>query len=118
MIASAVLEAPLAATPSSERRVALRQPAVATVCRLSGDGETGSMALVWNISASGVSMLVPKKIEPGSGVHGVLETIRGRHPLPIGMHVVHMKQLETGDYWLGAHFDRPLTKAEMKPFVG
>lgn len=118
MIAEPPVEAPIVEAPSSERRVALRQPAVGTVCRLDTEGEHQSTALVWNISASGVSMLVPKPLEPGSGVHGVLETIRGRHPLPVDMHVVHVKQLETGDYWLGAHFDRPLTRAEMKPFVG
>ena len=103
---------------ASERRVALRHPALGTVCRLDTEPDQQSTALVWNISSSGVSMLVPKPLEPGSGVHGVLETIRGRHPLPVDMHVVHVKQLETGDYWMGAHFDRPLSAAEMKPFVG
>ena len=103
---------------ASERRVALRHPALGTVCRLDTEPDQQSTALVWNISSSGVSMLVPKPLEPGSGVHGVLETIRGRHPLPVDMHVVHVKQLETGDYWMGAHFDRPLSVAELKPFVG
>lgn len=109
---------PASASPSGERRIAHRQPAVGTVCRLDNATEQQSTALVWNISTSGVSMLVPKPLEPGSGVRGILETIRGRHPLPIDMHVVHVKQLETGDYWMGAHFDRPLTPTEMKPFVG
>jgi len=117
MVATLPAEAP-SASPSAERRIAHRQPAVGTVCRLDANGDAQSTALVWNISASGVSMLVPKPMEPGSGVRGVLETIRGRHPLPIDMHVVHVKQLETGDYWMGAHFDRPLTQSEMKPFVG
>ena len=62
-------------------------------------------------------MLVPNPMEPGSGVHGVLETIRGRNPVAVDMHVVHVKRLETGDYWMGAHFDRPLTLVEMQPFV-
>ena len=106
-----------APAPSAERRVALRQPAVGTVCELAIEGDSQSTALVWNISTSGVSMLVPKPIVPGSGVHGVLQTIRGRHPLPVEMHVIHMKLLETGDYLMGAHFDRPITAAEMKPFV-
>src|SRR5437868_2616147 len=111
-------EVPVVQSPVAERRVARRQPTVGTVCRLDAEGEGGSTALVWNLSTSGVSMLVPKPMEPGSGVKGVLETIRGRHPLPVDMHVVHLKQLETGDYWMGAHFDKPLTPAEMKPFVG
>jgi hypothetical protein len=106
------------AAPASERRVAHRNPAIGTVCRLDAASDPPSTALVWNISSSGVSMLVPKPLEPGSGVHGILETIRGRNPVPVDIHVVHVKQLETGDYWMGAHFDRPLTPAEMKPFVG
>jgi len=111
--------APVAvAAPAADRRIAHRHPAVGTVCRLDIEPETPSTALVWNISSSGVSMLVPKPLKPGSGIHGVLETIRGRHPLPVDMHVVHVKQLETGDYWMGAHFDRPITADEMKPFVG
>lgn len=108
-------------TPSdcgAERRIAHRQPAVGTVCRLGEGAESPSRALVWNISTSGVSMLVPNPLQPGSGVRGVLETIRGRNPVEVDMHVVHVKKLETGDYWMGAHFDRPLTTAEMQPFVG
>jgi hypothetical protein len=105
--------------PSAERRVAHRHPAVGTVCHITPEGEEKpSTALVWNISPSGVSMLVPNRIKPGSGVHGILETIRGRSPVTVDMHVVHIRQLETGDYVLGAHFDRPLSPAEMKPFVG
>lgn len=108
----------LAPSSGAERRVAHRQPAVGTVCRLGDGAVSPSRALVWNISTSGVSMLVPSRLEPGSGVRGVLETIRGRNPVVVDMHVVHVKQLETGDYWMGAHFDRPLTPAEMQPFVG
>lgn len=114
--------APVAETPaepkSAERRIAIRQAAVGTVCRIDGEANDPSTGLVWNISSSGVSMLVPRPMEPGSGVKGVLETIRGRHPLPVEMKVVHVKQLETGDYWMGAHFERPLTRDEMKPYVG
>ena len=119
MIAAPPIVAPAPAhqAPAAERRVAHRQPTIGTVCRLDTAGAECSTALVWNISSSGVSMLVPKPLAPGSGIHGVLETIRGRHPLPIDMHVVHVKKLETGDYWMGAHFDRPLTPDEMKPFV-
>jgi hypothetical protein len=108
----------LASPAVSERRVAHRHPAVGTVCRLDSDpAQPSTRALVWNISTSGVSMLVPMPLEKGSDVRGVLETIRGRHPLPVDMRVVHVKKLETGDYWMGAHFDRPLTDSEMKPFI-
>jgi hypothetical protein len=116
-----MVAAPAPAQPAasvSERRIATRHPAAGTVCRLGAETEKPSTALVWNISRSGVSMLVPRPIQPGSGLSGVLETIRGRHPLPVDMVVVHMKPLDTGDYCVGAHFNRPLTEDEMKPFVG
>jgi len=115
---TAVAPSPALESPPAERRIAHRQPAVATICRLGGEAEKPSTALVWNISNSGVSMLVPRPLEPGSGVRGVLETIRGRNPVAVEMRVVHVKLLGTGDYWMGAHFDRPLTDAEMKPFIG
>lgn len=108
-----------AAAPSAERRAApRRQPAMGTVCHYDLDEDRVATGLVWNISTSGVSMLATAPKEPGSGVRGVLETIRGRHPLPVEMTIVHVKLLETGDYLIGAHFDRPLTETEMKPFVG
>jgi hypothetical protein len=118
MIVTPEAPPPVLPSPSAERRIAHRQPAVGTVCRLDSEGCDQSTALVWNISTSGVSMLVPKPLEPGSGVHGVLETIRGRHPLPVDLHIVHVRQLETGDYWMGAHFDKAISLSEMKPFVG
>lgn len=110
---------PTTIAPPAERRVApRRQPAMGTVCHYDLDQDKVSTGLVWNISTSGVSMLATAPKEPGSGVRGVIETIRGRHPVPVDMKIVHVKLLETGDYLLGAHFDRPLTETEMKPFVG
>ena len=116
---------PVTATPatisasSSERRGApRRQPAMGTVCRLdSEDGGPAALALVWNISSSGISVLVADPHSAGSVLSGYLEKTEGAHMLRVAMRVVHAKKLETGDYFLGAHFDQPLTDEELKPFV-
>ena len=105
--------------PSAERRVApRRQPAMGTVLQLdlgpSGKPATG---LVWNISTTGISMLLPEPRDVGILLAGELETLTGGHSLPVSMHVVHVKQLETGDYFLGAHFTQPLETDQMSHFV-
>ncbi len=104
---------------SAERRVApRRQPAMGTVCRLdSPDGGPAAVVLVWNISTSGISVLSTAPRPSGTALTGYLEKTEGDHMLRVAMRIVHTKQLETGDFFLGAHFDRPLTPDELKPFV-
>lgn len=106
-------------TPTQERRVApRRQPAIGTVYRLdSDDGGPAQVLLVWNISLSGLSLLTPNVRPPGIELHGFLELTEGTEQLRIAVRVVHSKQLETGDYYLGCQFHRVLTADEMKPFV-
>src|SRR5262245_3826873 len=91
-------------TESAERRVSpRRQPAMGTVCRLdSDDGGPAALALVWNISNTGISVLVADPREPGTVLSGYLEKTEGDHVLRVAMHVIHTKKLETGDYFLGA----------------
>jgi hypothetical protein len=102
-----------------ERRVApRRQPAMGTVCRLDAeDAGPATLALVWNISTTGISVLVSEPRPPGTLLTGYLEHLEGDHMRRITMRVIHTKKLETGDYFLGAHFDRPLSAEELKPFV-
>jgi len=109
-----------APTPTAaDRRVAARrQPAMGTILRLDpAAGGKPATGLVWNISTTGVSMLLPTPPEPGARLSGVLETMADAHTLAVEMKVVHVKLLETGDYFIGAHLDRPLSDADMKPFV-
>ncbi len=110
---------PTTPAPVTERRAApRRQPAVNTVCRLDcADGGPQALALVWNISTTGISLLVPEPRTPGSVLTGLLDTMEGEHLRPIAMRVIHCKPLETGDYALGARFEQQLTEAELKPFV-
>src|SRR6266542_2655509 len=86
---------------SAERRVApRRQPAMGTVCRLdSPDGGPATIVLVWNISASGISVLAAGPCSSGTALAGYLEKTEGDHMLHVAMRVVHTKQLETGDFF-------------------
>jgi hypothetical protein len=105
------------ATPPAERRVApRRQPAMGALFRLDTDGDP-EIGLIWNISRSGVSMLRNEPPANGSKVTGTLETMTDAHALRVGLTVVHVKRLDTGDYFVGAHFDEPLTDDQMLPFV-
>ena len=112
------------ATPPSipasdtERRVApRRQPAMGTMCRLDDDGARSVLALVWNISRTGISVLVAHPRPAGTVLTGYLEKTEGDHMQRVAMKVIHVKKLEAGDFFLGAHFDQPLTAEELKPFV-
>jgi hypothetical protein len=83
-----------------------------------GDPVAGPrQGLVWNISLSGVSMLLPERVEPGTPLSGELVTTEDAGRLPVRMRVAHVCLLQTGDYFLGAQFDRPLTPDEMRPFL-
>ena len=39
------------------------------------------------------------------------------HALRVGLTVIHVKKLDTGDFFVGAHFDEALTDEQLKPFV-
>lgn len=105
------------APPAAERRVApRRQPAMGTLFRLDTDGGP-EIGLIWNISCSGVSMLRNEPPPAGTHLSGTLETMTDAHALRVGLTVVHVKKLDTGDYFVGAQFDRPLSDDELRPFV-
>ena len=108
---------PPAARPADRRRAPRRQPALGTVLNLDGPDGPPRQGLVWNISLSGVSMLLPERIEPGTALSGALVTTDDAGRLPVRMRVAHVCLLQTGDYFLGAQFDRPLTPDEMRPFL-
>lgn len=109
-----------AANPPAERRVAPRfQPAFGTVCRLnrpSPDG-TPALGLVWNISETGVSMLLADPPERGTQLDAELTTEFGGAGLPVALRVVHVREMPMGDFFLGAQFARPLAPDELKPFL-
>jgi hypothetical protein len=109
----------LKAPEGDERRVLpRRQPAYGTLCQLaSSAGDEICEGLVWNISASGVSMLLHKRLEPGTLVRAELRGPHNVFKLPIEIQVRHISKIETGDYVLGGQFARKLSHEEMAPFV-
>jgi len=109
------LDAP--ATTAAERRLARRfQPALHTVCRLNADAR--GVGLVWDVSETGVSMLLAHPPKAGTAVEGTLTAEGGGAGLTRTLHVVHVKPLPTGDFFLGAQFLTPLLPDEMQAFVG
>lgn len=110
---------PSPSAPATERRGApRRQPAVNTVCRIdTPDGGPQALALVWNISTTGISLLVPEPRSPGALLTGYLDVMEGEHLRPVTIRIIHCKPLETGDFALGARFEQPMTEDELKPFV-
>lgn len=83
------------------------------------DDEDGATVvwLVWNISETGMSLLVAEPPKPGTEVVGLLTTEGGAPGLEIGVRVVHVRPVQTGDYCCGAQFTRSLSPEEMRPFL-
>lgn len=117
-MSTATATPPTIPTSAAERRIApRRQPAMGAVCRLDTDEGPAALALVWNISRTGISVLVPVPRPAGTVLTGYLEKTESDHMQRVTMRVIHVKKLEAGDFFLGAHFDRPLRDEELQPFV-
>ena len=109
-----------APVPSADRRIAPRfQPAFGTVCRIASakQADHATVGLVWNISETGISMLLGNPPKAGTEVAGELTADAGSKTLPVVLHVVHVRPIQTGDFVLGAQFDRPLNEEEIRMFV-
>jgi hypothetical protein len=110
--------APAIAT-EERRRAPRRQPALGTVLRLdAARDQEPRLGLVWNISASGLSLLLHEPVERGAALRGSLATADDAPFLPVEVRVAHVKRLRTGDYVLGGQFERPLLPDEIQRFVG
>ena len=108
----------MTAVAPAPRRAALRhQPAFGTVYHLDPGPNGPGLGLVWNLSTCGVGLLVPVPAAPGTRINGTLATEDGRDAVAIDLEVVHVRQVRTGDFYLGARFSRPLSGEELSPFV-
>ncbi len=105
-------------TKTERRRAPRNRPALRTVFRAAGSGGKPWLGLVWNVSPWGVGMLVSDPVGPGAVVSGELATTDAAARLPVGFRAAHVKRLQTGDYFVGGPFDRPLTADELRPFLG
>ena len=107
-------------TNTAERRIAPRfQPAFGTICRLRplGRPEPAVVGLVWNISETGVSMLIADPPARGSEFDAELTTEGGAEGLRLTIRVVHVREMPVGDFFAGAQFGRPLTPDELRRFL-
>jgi len=110
--------APSPSAIAVERRIAPRfQPAFRTICRLEMDGARPAIGLVWNLSESGVSMLMAGPPKPGAELKGELAAEDGGVGVPVSIRVVHVRPTTTGDYVLGARFETPLAAKDIKAFL-
>jgi hypothetical protein len=75
------------------------------------------MGLVWNLSQTGVSMLLAEPPERGGVVEGELAAEGGDSRLSIPVRVVHVRMVSTGDYLLGGQFVRRLEPSELQAFL-
>jgi hypothetical protein len=103
-----------------ERRIAPRfQPAYGTVFRMDALAKAGgdTIGLVWNISQTGVSMLVGSPPKAGAKVLGELTPEAGGHGLAVVLCVVHVRPIQTGDFFVGAQFERPLEPQQVQLFL-
>jgi hypothetical protein len=107
-------------TKKAERRVATRrQPAQGTVCNLTTlAGDDLCLGLVWNISTSGISMLMSKQLEAGTSITGELRAPKDLYVLPVTLRVAHVTRIRTGDFFIGAEFQNHLVATEIQPFLG
>lgn len=105
-------------TYAEKRRSPRRRPAREVVARLiDDDDEELGVGLVWNLSRTGVSLLLNGQLEPGTHLDLELMDRQGRERVRVGMCVIHRGQLQTGDYVLGGQFTRPLEETELEPLV-
>jgi hypothetical protein len=104
-------------TFTERRRATRRRPAQGTVCHLTdADGDDLACGLVWNLSATGVSMLLHLRLETGTHFGAELTNAAG-DTVRVGLSVVHLTRLRTGDFVLGGQFSRPLDEDELRLFV-
>jgi hypothetical protein len=103
----------------SDRRAASRfQPAFGTVFRfLKGEADEPAVGLVWNLSRTGVSMLLPDPPQRGTLLPGELFAETTGMILPITLRIVHARPLSTGDFLLGAQFSEPLEDENLQLFL-
>jgi hypothetical protein len=108
-------------TKATERRVTPRfHPSFGTICRFAPtSGEVRStIGLVWDISETGVSMLTAVPPAAGSQIAAELGGEDGGPGMSVVIRVVHVRPIETGDFFLGARFERPMASDELRPFLG
>lgn len=109
---------PMAQTWADRRGTGRRQPTAGTVYRVERSNQhDATVGLVWNISRTGVSMLLSDEYGCGDTLRGRLATVHEGDDLPVNLQIAHVRKIETGDFFIGAQFDHRLSDEEMRPFL-
>ena len=103
--------------PADRRHAPRHMPAFGTVCRIHPDTPEEVEALVWNLSANGVSMLLPCAPAAGDVLAAELVSEPLAARVPVLMRVLRVRPSRGGDHLVAATFLRRLTAAELEPFV-
>jgi len=104
--------------PATDSRGERRyQSTFGTVCYLDRTPSKHDGGLVWDISTSGVGLLLPFAPAKGQVFSLLLTTEDGRAAVSVSIRVAHVRQLSTGDFFVGGRFDRTLSANEIGPFV-
>lgn len=94
-----------------ERRASPRyEPAIATICKIApqGDYRNPVSGLVWNVSETGLSMLSSTHLKPGEELSATLEAELSGAMVSVGLRVVHVTPVTSGDCLIGVRFATPL----------
>jgi hypothetical protein len=67
-------------------------------CRLNRLDAGPAIGLVWDLSETGVSMLMAKPPKPGAELAGELTPENGGQAVPVQLRVIHVKPMMTGDF--------------------
>lgn len=96
----------------SDRRASVRYvPTSSTSCYT----ESGGEGVLWDISTTGLSMLVDTP--PLLGITLTVEVTSLWRVLTVRAQVAHVKQVVAGDYFVGMEFASPLALDEFEAFV-
>jgi hypothetical protein len=103
-------------SPADNRRLKPRfAPTFGTICRLLHQPQ--KQGLVWDISVFGVGLLLGEAPEPGEWIPVELRTETDAAPISISIQAVYSRELTTGDYFVGAKFNRSLSEVEIEPLI-
>jgi hypothetical protein len=103
----------------TERRGAKRlAPGHPTPCLLQAAGAPRpSPAWVHNLSVKGVGLLTRQEFPAGTKVQILLVNAAHVYALSVDMTVIRCFRIVSGDFFLGARFDRVLQPEELMPFM-
>lgn len=105
-----------AATTAIERRRAIRyECGLETSCQLMAqvDGDAWP-AKVRNISVSGISLVVARKLDPETRVNVELYNKSRKYYCQIPLRIIYVLEKQDGNYILGAAFTRELSLEELQ----